>query len=188
MCSNSFWLDFCFKARSQASLGWPASHYVAHVGLELTVIKPHLNSSELSLLSAGNTNLRNCIWAQFFFLFMVIDIWLCLPSSFFYKWLIFIIYKYVCVCGGHRSYISWSCSYRRFDQHLVDVENWNCSPGEGSFDPFLIVKPSLQTHLSFSQRSTSFYLCVGLCICVWVYTCEYRCPKSWEEDIRPLGL
>lgn len=90
----------------------------------------------------------------------------------------------MCVCGGHRSYISWSCSYRRFDQHLVDVEHWNCSPGEGSLDPFLIVEPSLQTHLSFSQRSTSFYLSVGLCICVWVYTCEFRCPKSWEEDSR----
>lgn len=36
MCCNLFWLDFCFKARSQASLGWPASHYVAQVGLELT--------------------------------------------------------------------------------------------------------------------------------------------------------
>lgn len=52
------------------------------------------------------------------------------------------------------------------------------SPGKGSLDPFLIVEPSLQTHLSFTQTSISFYLHVGLCVCVRVYSCEYTCPKS----------
>jgi hypothetical protein len=63
-------------------------------------------------------------------------------------------------------------------RRLVDVEDWNCRPGEGLLDSFLIVEPSFQTHLSFSKIPTSFYLRVGLCVCVRVYTCEYKCPKS----------
>lgn len=87
----------------------------------------------------------------------------------FYKRFI-LLFTTMCVCGGHRSWLSWSCSYRTFwavpgGCRKLEMQ----SPGKGSLDPFLIVEPSLQIHLSSTQRSISFYLYVGPCVCVRVH-------------------